>query len=108
MVTGPIRPREIIQPENNLLVVSENDPTREILTQIRLDSGEVKTDEVASSLREKVAASEELPSNVLPTAALLLKRETDAAKEQTPSIYKFSSEFFPAGDNMVEMQMKLM
>jgi hypothetical protein len=48
-----------------------------------------------------------LPSNVLPTAALLLNRELEAQKKQQPSIYKFSSEFFPAGQNMVEMQVKL-
>ena len=93
--------------ESTLLVVSEKVPTKKIVTQINLGSGEAKTSEVASSLREKVPTSKDLPSDVLPTAALLLKREMDAQEKNGPSIYKFSSEFFPAGQNMVEMQVKL-
>jgi hypothetical protein len=93
--------------ESSLLVVSEKEPTKKIVTQINLGSGEIKTEEVASSLREKVSGPRDLPSNVLPTAALLLKRELDAEEKRTPSIYKFSSEFFPAGQNLVEMQVKL-
>ncbi|MEO7515281.1 MAG: hypothetical protein ABIW93_05685 [Verrucomicrobiota bacterium] len=93
--------------ESTLLVVSEKSPAKKIVTQITLASGEIKTSEVASSLREKVSTSKDLPSNVLPTAALLLKRELDAQEKHQTSVYKFSSEFFPAGQNLVEMQVKL-
>lgn len=93
--------------ESTLLVVSEKVPTKKIVTQISLNSSEIKTQEVESSLREKVSGPKDLPSNVLPTAALLLKRELDAGERHEPSIYKFSSEFFPDGENLVEMQVKL-
>lgn len=93
--------------ESTLLVVSEKGPAKKLVTQINISSGEVKTQEVASSLREKVRVSDELPSNVLPTAALLLKRELEASEKGRPSLYKFSTEFFPAGQNMVEMQVKM-
>ncbi|MEO6183051.1 MAG: B-box zinc finger protein, partial [Verrucomicrobiota bacterium] len=93
--------------ESMLLVVSEKEPTKKIVTQISLTSGEAKTSEVAVAAREKVALSKDLPSTVLPTAALLMKYELDAAKAGQPSIYKSSSEFFPAGQNLVEMRVKL-
>jgi hypothetical protein len=94
--------------ESTLLVVSEKEPTQKIVTQINLDSGEAKTAEVASALREKVPLSKDLPSSIAPTAAALLKYEIEAQQKSRPSIYKFSSEFFPAGKNMVEMQVKLL
>lgn len=93
--------------DSTLLVVSEKDQARKLVTQINLSSGETKTEEVASPLREKVSGSKELPSNVLPTAALLLKRELEAEERHKKSIYKYSSEFFPAGQNLVEMRVKL-
>jgi len=94
--------------QSTLLVVSEKDPVKKIVTQINLGSGEVKVSEVASLLREKVPLSKELPSTIAPTAALLMKEELEGAKHRLPSIYKSSSEFFPAGQNMVEMQVKLL
>lgn len=93
--------------ESTLLVVSEKELIKKIVTQISLSSGEVKTTEVASSLREKIPVSKDLPSTILPTAALLLRRELEAAEKQQVSLYKFSTEFFPAGQNMVEMQVKM-
>ncbi len=94
--------------ESTLLVVSDKTPTKKSVTQITPGSGETKTTQVASSLREKLPAAKELPANVLPTAALLLKYELEGAEKSHPSIYKFSSEFFPAGRNLVEMQVKLL
>ncbi len=93
--------------DSTLLIVSEKVPTKKLVTQINLSSGEVKTAEVASSLREKVTDSKDLPSDVLPTASLLLKYEIEGQEKGHPSIYKWSSEFFPAGQNLVEMQVQL-
>lgn len=94
--------------ESSLLLVSEPVPGRKNVTQIALATGEAKTTEVVSSLREKAPAAKELPPEVLPTAALLLRYEIEGAEKGHPSIYKFSSEFFPAGQNLVEMQVKLL
>ena len=93
--------------ESTLLVVSESGPTKKIVTQISLASGETKTSEVTVAAREKVGLSKDLPSTILPTAGLLMKYELDAAKVNQPSIYKSSSEFFSAGQNLVEMRVKL-
>ncbi len=93
--------------ESTILVVSESAPTKKIVTQISLASGESKSSEITVAAREKIGLSKELPSTVLPTAALLLKYELDAEKVNQPSIYKSSSEFFPAGQNLVEMRVKL-
>lgn len=93
--------------ETTLLVVSEKVRAKKIVTQINLTSGEFKTAEIASALREAVAVSDELPEGVLPTAAMLMEYELEASKKNRVSIYKSSTEFFPAGKNMVEMQVKL-
>jgi hypothetical protein len=93
--------------ESTLLVVSERAPTKKLVTRITLASGEAKSAEVASSLRERVSTSKDLPANVLPTAAMLMKYQMEGAEKNLPSIYKLSSEFFSAGQNIVEMQVKL-
>lgn len=93
--------------ESALLIVSEHLPGKKRVTQIALANGEAKRTEVASTVRERALLSKDLPSNVLPTAALLMKYELEGAQKNQPSVYKASSEFFPAGQNLVEMQVKL-
>ncbi|MEP6664736.1 MAG: hypothetical protein ABJC04_13850, partial [Verrucomicrobiota bacterium] len=94
--------------DGNLLLVAEGGRLGKFVTQIALDSGEAKTVTVASSLRQAANVSRDLPPDVLPTASLLLKYELEGEQKNRPSLYKFSSEFFPAGQNLVEMQVKLL
>jgi len=90
-----------------LLIVSATTPGKKIVTQITAATGEAKRSEIATPVVERVALSKDPPSNVLPTAALLMKYEMEGEEKHRPSVYKSSSEFFPAGQNLLEMQVKL-
>ena len=93
--------------DSNLLLVSDLTSEKKVVTQIALDSGEAKISEITTPFRERVALSKEPPSNVLPTASLLMKYEVEGAEKQKPSLFKSSTEYFPAGETLVEMQVKL-
>ncbi|MEO7298073.1 MAG: PQQ-binding-like beta-propeller repeat protein [Verrucomicrobiota bacterium] len=94
--------------DSTALVVSEEERGKKRLTQINVASGESKTADVSSSLREQIPAGKDLPDNVLPTAALLMQMELEGQEKNHPSIYKLSTEFIPTGRNLVEMQVKLL
>ncbi|MEO6036356.1 MAG: B-box zinc finger protein, partial [Verrucomicrobiota bacterium] len=91
----------------DLLVVSRGAATKMLVAQISVETGEVKKTEVVTMARERVELSKDLPNNVLPTAALLMKYEMEGAQKNQPSVYKSSSEFFPSGQGLVEMDVKL-
>jgi outer membrane protein assembly factor BamB len=92
---------------SNLLVVSATDETRRVVLGIDLASGEVSTRNVEVPRAEKRAMPDELPPNVQPTAGVLLAQATEEQKFNKP-LDAVSSEFISAGQNLVELRVKLL
>src|SRR6202012_2255097 len=87
-----------------LLVMSATGPTRRIALHIYDATGEPKSQEVVVPRSEKHEMPNELPPNVQPTAAVLLRQETEEHTQFNKPIDAMSSQFFSAGDNMVELR----
>jgi hypothetical protein len=94
---------------SNLLVVSATDLTRRVAVQIDLSSGEISTQTIEVPRAQKYVASDrdELPPNVRPTAGVLLAVATEERKFNKP-LDAMSSEFISAGQNLVELRVKLL
>jgi hypothetical protein len=93
--------------ESSLLVVSATDETRRIAMQIDRSSGEISSRTIEVPRAQKHAMPDELPPNVLPTAGVLLAQATEEQKFNKP-LDAVSSEFFSAGQNLVELRVKLL
>ena len=93
--------------ESNLLVVSATGETRRVAMGIDLSSDEVSTQTVEVPRAQKHAMPDELPPNVQPTAGVLLAQATEEQKFNKP-LDAVSSEFFSAGQNLVELRVKLL
>ena len=93
--------------EASLLVVSEPDETRRIAMHIERSSGAVTSQEIVVPRREKQAMPNDLPANVLPTAAVLTAQILEEQKFNKP-LDAMSSEFFSTGKSLLEMRVKLL
>jgi outer membrane protein assembly factor BamB len=96
-----------IPDESGVAVVSAPDETRRTVMRIDGATGEISRQEVEAPRVQKHAMPDELPANVLPTAGVLLAQATEEQKFNQP-LDAVSSEFFPAGQNLVEMRVKLL
>ena len=92
---------------SNILVVSSNSETTRVALQIDLATGQSATREIVVPRSEKHLMPNELPSDVQPTAGVLLSQALDEQKFNKP-LTAMSSEFFSAGDNLVELRVKLL
>jgi hypothetical protein len=106
-IEGPLAGFTVV--ESNLLVVSAPSETRRIAMRIDLSSGETSSQsiEVPRAQKRISTTRDELPPNVQPTAALLLDVATEQRKFNKP-LDALSSEFFSAGQNLVELRVKLL
>lgn len=93
--------------ESSLLVVSATDETRRVAMRIDLSSGEISSRNIEVPRAQKHAMPDELPPNVQPTAGVLLAQATEEQKFNKP-LDAMSSEFFSAGQNLVELRVKLL
>jgi hypothetical protein len=92
---------------SNILVVSATSDTNREAMQIDLATGQTSTRDIVVPRSEKHLMPNELPSNVQPTAGVLLSQAMDEQKFNKP-LDAMSSEFFSAGDNLVELRVKLL
>ncbi|HEX3988614.1 MAG TPA: hypothetical protein VHZ30_04225, partial [Verrucomicrobiae bacterium] len=92
---------------SNILVVSSTSETNRVALQIDLATGQSSSREIVVPRSEKHEMPNELPSNVQPTAGVLLAQAMDEQKFNKP-LDAMSSEFFSAGDNLVELRVKLL
>jgi outer membrane protein assembly factor BamB len=90
-----------------ILVVSSTDETTRLAMQIDLATGEASTREITVPRAEKRAMPNELPPNVQPTAGVLLSQALEEQKFNKP-LDAMSSEFFSAGENLVELRVRLL
>jgi hypothetical protein len=93
--------------DSSLLVVSAPDQTRRIALRIQLSNGEFSSREITVPRREKQTLPNDLPPNVLPTAAVLTAQILGEQKFNKP-LDAMSSEFFSSGTNLVELRVKLL
>ena len=91
----------------SLLVVSAQDETRRTATRIELQSGAASTQEITVPRKQKQTLPDDLPPNVQPTAAVLVSQALEEQKFNKP-LDAVSSEFFSAGQNLVELRVKLL
>ncbi len=92
---------------SNILVISSKDETTRVAMQIDLATGEAATRDIVVPRSEKHLMPNELPANVQPTAGALLSQAMEDQKFNKP-LDAMSSEFFSAGDNLVELRVKLL
>jgi hypothetical protein len=93
--------------DSSLLVVSAPDETRRIALHIELLGGAVSSREISVPRKEKQTLPDDLPPNVLPTAAVLTSQILEEQKLNKP-LDAVSSEFFASGENLVELRVKLL
>ena len=93
--------------DTSLLVVSAPDQTRRIALRIQLSTGAFSSREITVPRREKQTLPDDLPPNVLPTAAVLTAQILGEQKFNKP-LDAMSSEFFSSGTNLVELRVKLL
>jgi outer membrane protein assembly factor BamB len=92
--------------ESNILAVSELDETRRVVLHIDRATGGTASQEISVPRREVQTTPNDLPSNVLPTAAVLTAQVLDGKFSKT--LDAMSSEFFSTGKNLLEMRVKLL
>jgi outer membrane protein assembly factor BamB len=90
----------------SILVVSAKDETTRLAMQIDLSSREAQTQEIVVPRTQTHAMPNELPPNVQPTAGVLLSQALEEQKFNKP-LTAVSSEFFSAGENLVELRVRL-
>ena len=93
--------------DSSLLVVSAPEETRRIALRIEMSTGAVSSQEITVPRKEKQTLPDDLPPNVLPTAAVLTSQILEEQKFNKP-LDAMSSEFFSAGNNLVELRVKLL
>jgi outer membrane protein assembly factor BamB len=93
--------------DTSLLVVSAPDETRRVALHIDLATGAASSQEITVPRKEKQTLPDDLPPNVLPTAAVLVSQALEEQKFNKP-LDAMSSEFFSAGQNLVELRVKLL
>ena len=93
--------------ESSILVVSATTETERALLEIDRSSGEASRRTINVPRAEKHAMPDELPPNVQPTAGVLLSQALDEQKFNKP-LDAVSSEFFSAGQNLVELRVTLL
>jgi hypothetical protein len=92
---------------SNILVVSAKGETTREAMQIDLATGDTSTRDIVVPRSEKHQMPNDLPPNVQPTAGVLLAQAMDEQKFNKP-LDAMSSEFFSAGQNIVELRVKLL
>ncbi|HEX3718060.1 MAG TPA: hypothetical protein VH595_08835 [Verrucomicrobiae bacterium] len=92
---------------SNILVVSAKGETTREAMQIDLATGDTSTRDIVVPRSEKHQMPNDLPPNVQPTAGVLLAQAMDEQKFNKP-LDAMSSEFFSAGQNLVELRVKLL
>jgi hypothetical protein len=92
---------------SSLLVISAADETRRLATRIDLSTGASKSQEIVVPRSQKHILPNELPPNVQPTAGVLLSQALEEQKFNKP-LDAISSQFFSAGQNLVELRVKLL
>jgi hypothetical protein len=90
-----------------LLVVSAPDDTRRIALTINVETCTVSSREITVPRKEKQTLPDDLPPNVLPTAAVLTAQILGEQKFNKP-LDAMSSEFFSSETNLVELRVKLL
>ena len=90
-----------------LLLVSAPDDTHRIALTINVETHAVSSREITVPRTEKQTLPDDLPPNVLPTAAVLTSQILEEQKFNKP-LDAMSSEFFSAGNNLVELRVKLL
>ena len=93
--------------DSSILVVSATSPTRRVAMRIDLSSGEVASQSVEIPRAQQQEMPDVLPPNVQPTAGVLLAQATEDHKFNKP-LDAVSSEFFSAGQNLVELRVRLL
>ena len=91
----------------SLLAVSAPSETRRIALRINMTSGEVARQEISVPRNEKQMLPDDLPPNVAPTAGVLMSQALEEQKLNKP-LNAVSSQFFSAGNNLVELRVKLL
>jgi cytoskeletal protein RodZ len=91
---------------SSILVVSTISDTRRMAMEIDCATGETSRRTVDVPRSEKHNMPDELPPNVAPTAGVLLSQALDEQKFNKP-LDAVSSEFFSAGQNLVELRVML-
>ncbi len=90
-----------------LLLVSAPDETRRVAIHIERATGAISSREIIVPRKEKQTLPNDLPPNVLPTAAVLTAQILEEQKFNKP-LDAMSSEFFASGKNLVELRVKLL
>jgi hypothetical protein len=93
--------------DSSLLVISAPDETRRLATRIDLSTGDAQSQEIVVPRSQKHILPNELPPNVQPTAGVLLSQALEDQKFNKP-LDAMSSQFFSAGENLVELRVKLL
>lgn len=93
--------------DSSILVVSATGETTRVAMRIDLASGEASSQRIEVPRAQKHAMPDELPPNVAPTAGVLLAQATEEQKFNKP-LDAVSSEFFSAGQNLVELRVRLL
>ena len=91
---------------NAVTLVCAVDDKKRAITRVNLDSAEVKTEDAIATPTQRDMVAVELPAGISPTAAFLLDRELDP-NEGKVDLKKVYGRFVPAGDNVVEMQVRM-
>jgi len=90
----------------NILVVSAMDDTTRRTLRIDLTSGDSTSDDIVIPRPEKHQTPNQLPSNVQPTADVLMSQEMDEQKF-SKTLDAQNSRIYSAGENLVELRIKL-
>jgi hypothetical protein len=94
---------------SNILAVVARDETTRMALQIDPESGQVRSEIFKVPRPEKFELPDELPHNVAPTEGVLLSRELDDKKSNfNKPLDAMSSDFYFAGDGLVELRVKLL
>jgi outer membrane protein assembly factor BamB len=92
--------------DSALMIISSAEKNRKTLTRVDLASGNAKTEVITPTPTRTDFVVEELDRGTSPTAAFLLERELDEDDGKRLMKTAFSQVMF-AGDNAVEMQVRL-
>jgi outer membrane protein assembly factor BamB len=90
----------------NIMVVSSTTETQCVAMDIDLATGEVARRTIEVPHAQQHAMPDELPPNVQPTAGVLLSQALEEQKFNKP-LDAVSSEFFSAGQNLIELRVTL-
>lgn len=93
--------------ESSLLIVSATSETTRKVMRVDLGTDDISSRDIEVPRSQKHEMPDELPANVAPTAGVLLAQATEEHKFNKP-LDAISSEFFSAGQNLVELRVRLL